>query len=103
MFQKRLRALLKKRNHGAFTLAELVVVITILAILAVIGLLALTGYTENADDARIESNVRSVFTAITTESAATNQSPRFYVKHDPNYALSGGIVTYDGTPTALTG
>lgn len=42
MFPKRLRALLKKRNYGAFTLVELVVVITVLAVLATIGFLALS-------------------------------------------------------------
>lgn len=42
MFQERLRALTKKRAYGAFTLVELVVVITILAILATIGFLALS-------------------------------------------------------------
>lgn len=89
MSQKHLRVLLKKRIRGAFTLVELVVVITVLAVLATIGFLALSGYTEDADDARIEANVRSVFTAITAESAVSGNSPRFYVKHDPNYALSG--------------
>lgn len=89
MLPKRLRIILKTRTYGAFTLVELVVVITVLAILATIGFLALSGYSEDADDARIESNVRSIFTAITAESAVTGNSPRFYVKHDPNYALSG--------------
>ena len=103
MASARSRTFLKTRIYGAFTLVELIVVITVLAILATIGFLALSGYSEDADDARIQSNVRSIFTAITTESTITNQSPRYYLKHDPNYALSGGLVAYDGTPTVLSG
>ena len=98
-----MRTVSKSRKYGAFTLTELIVVIAVLAILAVIGFLALSGYSDDADDARVKSNVRSVLTAIITESAIANRSPRYYLKHDPNYAISGGVVAYDGRPTALTG
>lgn len=71
-----------------FTLAELIVVITILAILATVGFLALSGYSQDAKDSAAKTNVRSVYTAITAESAVTGNSPRYYVSHDPDYALS---------------
>lgn len=52
-----------------FTLAELIVVITVLAILATVGFLALSGYSQDAKDAVTKTNVRSVQTAIASESA----------------------------------
>ena len=42
MLPKRLRTLLKAKAYGAFTIVELIVVVTILAILATIGFLALS-------------------------------------------------------------
>lgn len=65
-----------------FTLAELIVVITILAILATVGFLALSGYSQDAKDATVKTNVRSVQTAIVSESAVSSNSPRYYVVHD---------------------
>ncbi len=87
----------------AFTLVELIVVITILAILATIGFLALSGYSQDAKDSAIKANVRSLQTAISSEAAITNNSPRHYVVHDTDYALSGAFVYVDGNQTALTG
>ena len=78
----------KKRKISGFTLVELIVVITILAILATIGFLALSGYSQDAKDSAIKANVRSLQTAISSEAAITNQSPRYYVVHDADYALS---------------
>lgn len=75
------RKFLRKR-FSAFTLVELVVVITILAILATIGFLALSGYSQDAKDSAIKANVRSVQTAISSESAVSGNSPRYYVVHD---------------------
>ncbi len=86
-----------------FTLVELIVVITILAILATIGFLALSGYSQDAKDSAIKANVRSVQTAISSEAALTNNSPRYYVVHDTGAALSGAVAYVDGNPTALTG
>lgn len=75
------KKIFRPRRFG-FTLVELIVVITILAILATIGFLALSGYSNDAKDSSIKANVRSVMTAISSESAITNNSPRFYVVHD---------------------
>lgn len=57
-------------------------VVTVLAILATIGFLALSGYSDDAKDVSIKTNVRSVYTAISSESAMTGNSPRYYVVHD---------------------
>lgn len=93
----------KSKRFRGFTLAELIVVVTILAVLATVGFLGLSGYTSDAKDAAIKANVRSVSTAITSESALSNNSPRYYVVHDPLAALSGAIVYANGNPLILTG
>ena len=94
---------MRRFSWKGFTLVELVVVITILAILATIGFLALSGYSQDAKDSAIKANVRSVQTAISSEAALTNNSPRYYVVHDTGAALSGAFVYVDGNQTALTG
>lgn len=47
--------------------------------------------------------MRSLYTAITAESAVTGNSPRYYVIHDSAASLSGGIIVIDGNSTTLTG
>lgn len=76
---------------------------TILAILATVGFLALSGYSQDAKDSATKANVRSVQTAIASESAISNNSPRYYIVHDTGAALSGAFVYVDGNQTALTG
>lgn len=96
-------AILKKKALRGFTLVELIVVITILAILATVGFLALSGYSQDAKSASVTANVRSIMTAISSESAVTGNSPRYYVVHDTGAALSGAVVYLDGNPTVLSG
>lgn len=91
------------RKLSGFTLVELIVVITILAILATIGFLALSGYAQDAKDASVKANVRSVYSVISSESALTGNSPRYYVVHDPGASLLGAFVYVDGSPVALSG
>lgn len=86
-----------------FTLVELIVVIAILAILATVGFLSLSGYSDDARTATVKANVRTVYSAILTESTTSGNSPRYYVDHDQYAALSGGIVIVDGNPIALSG
>lgn len=93
----------ESKKWSGFTLAELIVVITVLAILATVGFLALSGYSQDAKDVSVKANVRSVQTAISSESAISNNSPRYYVVHDTGAALSGAFVYLDGSPAALTG
>ena len=88
---------------SGFTLVELIVVITILAILATVGFLSLSGYSDDARSATVKANVRTVYSAILTESTTTGNSPRYYVSHDATAALSGAFVFVDGKQVALTG
>lgn len=92
-----------KRLLRGFTLAELIVVITILAILAAVGFVALSGYARDAAESRTKANVRSVYSAVSSESALTGNSPRYYIVHDTGAALSGAVVFVEGTPSVLTG
>lgn len=71
-----------KKRLSAFTLVELIVVVTILAILATIGFLALSGYSQDAKDSALKANVRSVQTAISSESVVSGNSPRYFIVHD---------------------
>lgn len=77
-----------KRKFRGFTLVELIVVITILAILATVGFLALSGYSEDAKGSAVAANVRSLQTAISSESVTAGNSPRYYVIHNTGAALS---------------
>lgn len=90
------------RKLSAFTLVELVVVVTVLAILATIGFLALSGYSQDAKDSAVKANVRSIYSAIASESTMTGNSPRYYVVHDTGAALSGAFAYVDGIQSALT-
>lgn len=93
-----------RKIFSAFTLAELIVVVTILSVLSTIGFMALSQYGNDAKDAAAKSNVRSIYTAISAESAVTGNSSRYYVVHDSSYALTGSaIVVFDGTPVMLAG
>ncbi|MDQ1344114.1 MAG: hypothetical protein QG650_834, partial [Patescibacteria group bacterium] len=102
---KVLRALRRgtSRRLSGFTLAELIVVVSILAVLATVGFLALSGYQPDAKKAVASTNVRSVYTAISTESSVTGYSSRYYVIHDPNYALTGSVIVFDGIPAPMAG
>lgn len=91
------------RKIRGFTLVELIVVVTVLAVLATVGFLSLSGYSDDARSASLKANVRTVYSAILTESTTSGNSPRWYVEHSPSAALSGAFVFVDGANVALTG
>ncbi len=57
---------MKNTNKG-FTLVELIVVITILAILGTIAFISLQGYSQDAKNSKVASDVRTIVTAIETK------------------------------------
>ena len=56
-----------KNTNKAFTLVELIVVITILAILGTIAFISLQGYSQDAKNAKVSSDLRTMVTAIETK------------------------------------
>lgn len=63
---------MRNTNKQAFTLVELIVVITILAILGTIAFLSLQGYSQDAKNTKVITNVSSLVTAIETKTAGNN-------------------------------
>jgi prepilin-type N-terminal cleavage/methylation domain-containing protein len=61
-----------KNTNKAFTLVELIVVITILAILGGIAFISLQGYSQDAKNSKVVSDTRSIATVIETKLADGN-------------------------------
>lgn len=53
-----------KSTKKAFTLVELIVVITILAVLATVAFISLTGYSQDAKNSKVTSDVRTLVSAV---------------------------------------
>ncbi len=83
------------RRISAFTLVELIVVITILAVLATVGFLSLQGYTKDASKSAVKANLKTLAQAVSSESAKNGDSPRRYIIHSGALVLSGA--TFSGT------
>jgi prepilin-type N-terminal cleavage/methylation domain-containing protein len=106
MNRTRKRLLRNARISHAFTLAELIVVVTILAVLTMVGFLSLSRYSSDAKEAAVKTNVQTVIAAIYMESTKNWDSPRKYVIHDysaSGSALSGAVVMIDGNSFTLSG
>lgn len=72
--------------------------------MATIGFIALSGYSQDAKLTAVKANVRSVYAAISAESALTGNSPRHYVVHDAAASLTGAAIAYvEGDSVTLTG
>ncbi|MGB2110864.1 MAG: type II secretion system protein, partial [Patescibacteria group bacterium] len=84
-----------KSTKKAFTLVELIVVITILAVLATVAFISLTGYSQDAKNSKVASDVRSLVSAIEAGSAKGD----FTIKKLVNTAYDGHMAagTVSGT------
>lgn len=76
-----------RNTNKAFTLVELIVVITILAILGTIAFISLQGYTGEAKNSKVTSDLRNIASAI--ETASTRNS-----------VLLADVLTTNATVTA---
>jgi len=93
-----------------FTLVELIVVITILAILGTIAFISLQGYSQDARDSKVVSDIRSLASALETKVTETPASIHTFNSNDVTTNDIAGVTgdTYTGTGTfagtlALTG
>lgn len=85
-----------RKVQKGFTLVELIVVITILAILGTIAFISLQGYSQDAKNSKVASDIRSIVSAIET---SLTQGPTSV--HDLNdnslQATHGEHITNAGT------
>ena len=98
-----------KNTKKAFTLVELIVVITILAILGTIAFISLQGYSQEAKNSKVTSDLRNITSAIETDSTRNgtllsdvitgNQAA---AKNDVAWTFGSGI-TLDAASAAVGG
>lgn len=79
---------MKKNTNKAFTLVELIVVITILAVLGTIAFISLQGYSADARNSKRTSNLNNIQSAISIKMAEGGWLMAFSA--DNVYALSDG-------------
>ena len=82
---------MKHKNTSAFTLTELIVVITILAILATIWILSFIGYTEKARNSSRISDMKTIEKAL---SIYKTSSPFFPLPDDPTTITFSGSLAW---------
>jgi len=70
-------------NTKAFTLVELIVVITILAILATLAFISLQGYSQDARNSKVLSDIRTLISAIETASTKDSSFSMVNLVEDP--------------------
>jgi len=95
---------MKKLQKG-FTLVELIVVITILAILGTIAFISLQGYSQDAKNSKVNSDIRSLVSAIETKSTSGDITVKNLVDGATltNHTVTGdfGSESFDGTGVTL--
>jgi prepilin-type N-terminal cleavage/methylation domain-containing protein len=77
-------------SNKGFTLVELIVVITILAILGTIGFLSLQGYSTDARNTAVKSNISTLFSAMNTTASSQGKTMQSLVTPVPAQKLTTG-------------
>lgn len=90
-----LRHQTKRKTPAAFTLVELIVVITILAILGTIGFLSVGGYSSRARDSTRVADVASIAKSLDLSIVTVGSYPTPDNSFSVTY--SGGVLWYQGT------
>ncbi len=93
-----------KIGKKAFTLVELIVVITILAVLATVAFISLTGYSQDAKNSKVQSDIRTLVSAIEAKmtkdgTTASNLVDWSYALANDNAALP--ILRYKSGASAI--
>lgn len=93
-----------KNTKKAFTLVELIVVITILAVLATVAFISLTGYSQEAKNSKVASDVRNLVSAINIGSAKSKFTIKDIVaSHQEAYTIGKAELGNSGAITFNTG
>lgn len=79
-----------RKNKKGFTLVELIVVIAILAILALILIPAITGYIAKAEQSRVDSNARALYSVAVLKASETGAN-----KESVQTEVNGQVATGD--------
>ncbi len=86
-----------RNTKRAFTLVELIVVITILAILGTIAFISLQGYSQEARNSKVTSDLRNLVTAIETDAARNGTNLLDMVTGSaPDNEITGGATVGSG-------
>lgn len=89
-----------KNMQKGFTLVELIVVITILAILGTIAFISLQGYSQDARDSKVVSDIRSLASALETEVTQATSSIHSF---NENVGVANDITGVDAATDVYTG
>ncbi len=104
-------------NNEGFTLIELLVVITIIAVLSVIGMVAYSGFLKNSRDAKRQSDLRIIQSAledyhsdqiyypasIQQGTSLTSPNGRIYLNQIPKDLKSDQSYSYTPSPLGCSG
>ena len=92
---------MRNTKNSAFTLVELIVVITILAILGTIAFISLQGYSQDAKNSKVTSDLRNMVSAIETNITKESTSLTNMIGTDSNAnELASGTVGSGASITA---
>ena len=89
---------MRKTTKSAFTLVELIVVITILAILGTIGFMSIKGYTAEAKNAKVTSDLGTITTTINTKMAEGGWIMAFITGSSARLATDPSLAGTGSTP-----
>lgn len=96
---------MRKVQQG-FTLVELIVVITILAILGTIAFISLQGYTQDARNSKVSSDLSNLSTAVNVSLTGGTPLTDMVNANEPNHNVATAAVSYgsgfDGNGTGET-